>query len=80
MHGAAPGVGKGAEFKRGWRIVAADAVGTAFGISALPFYTLGVFVKPLGESFGWSRETVQWGFSVQMLGMVAVGWLYGAGS
>lgn len=69
--------GAGDEFRRGWRIVAAAAVGTAFGISALPFYTLGVFVKPIGAEFGWSRETVQWGFSVQMLGMLAVGWLYG---
>jgi len=65
------------EFKRGWAIIVAGAVGTAFGISALPFYTLGVFVKPVGEEFGWSRETVQWGFATQMLGMVLVGWLYG---
>lgn len=77
MHSDPEAASARAEFGRGWRIVAAGAVGTAFGISALPFYTLGVFVKPLGESFGWSRETVQWGFSVQMLGMVAVGWLYG---
>lgn len=66
-----------AEFRAGWRIVAAGAVGTAFGISALPFYTLGVFVKPVGAEFGWTREAVQLGFTAQMLGMVFVGWFYG---
>jgi MFS family permease len=65
------------EFGRGWRIVLAGAVGTAFGISALPFYTLGVFVKPVSAEFGWTREAVQWGFAVQMFGMVVVGWLFG---
>lgn len=65
------------EFRRGWRIVAAGAIGTAFGISALPFYTLGVFVKPIGAELGWTREAVQWGFAVQMFGMVVVGWLFG---
>ena len=65
------------EFRHGWRIVLAGAIGTAFGISALPFYTLGVFVKPVSAEFGWTREAVQWGFSVQMFGMVVVGWLFG---
>lgn len=65
------------EFRQGWRIVVAGAIGTAFGISALPFYTLGVFVKPVGAEFGWSRETVQWGFAWQMLGLLAIGWIYG---
>lgn len=65
------------EFRRGWRIIAAGAVGTAFGISALPFYTLGVFVKPVAAEFGWDRATVQAGFSMQMLALVFVGWLFG---
>jgi len=65
------------EFGRGWRVVLAGAIGVGFGISALPFYTLGVFVKPIGAEFGWSREEVQWGFAIQMLGVMLVGWLYG---
>ncbi len=65
------------EFAAGWRIVVAGLVGVMFGISALPFYTLGVFVRPLGDSFGWSREAIQWGFTVQMLGMLCVAWGYG---
>lgn len=69
--------GAASEFRRGWRIILGGAVGTAFGISALPFYTLGVFTKPIAADTGWSREAVQWGFSVQMLGMLLVGWLFG---
>lgn len=65
------------EFRRGWTIVLGAAIGTAFGISALPFYTLGVFVKPVGAEFGWDRATVQSGFSAQMLALVVVGWAYG---
>ncbi len=65
------------EFRAGWRILLAGLTGAMFGISALPFYTLGLFVKPLGEAFGWSREAVQWGFAVQMLGMLCVAWAYG---
>ncbi len=65
------------EFARGWRIVAGGAVGTMFGISALPFYTLGVFVKPIAAATGWSRQAIQSGIAVQMLTIVAVGWLYG---
>lgn len=65
------------EFKEGWTIVMASIVGVAFGITALPFYTLGVFVKPVSAEFGWGREAVQWGFAAQMFGLALVGWIYG---
>lgn len=67
-----------AELARGWTVILAAFAGAMFGISAIPFYTLGLFVKPVGEAFGWSRETVQWGFTAQMLGMLCVSWLWGA--
>jgi MFS family permease len=69
---------KRTEFARGWPVILAAFAGAMFGISAIPFYTLGLFVKPVGEAFGWSRETVQWGFTAQMLGMLCVSWLWGA--
>ncbi|MFN7173382.1 MAG: MFS transporter [Thermaurantiacus tibetensis] len=69
--------GAWAEVRRGWQVVLAGLVGVMFGISALPFYTLGVFVRPLEEAFGWSREAIQWGFTVQMLGMLCVAWALG---
>lgn len=67
-----------AEFGRGWRIIVGGAIGAAFSISALPFYTLGVFVKPIAAATGWSREAIQWGFAVQMLVLLSVSWLWGA--
>jgi MFS family permease len=65
------------EFARGWKPVAGGTMGMMFGISALPFYTLGVFVKPIQAETGWSREDVQLGFTVMKLGLVLCGWLWG---
>ncbi|WP_439533712.1 MFS transporter [Polymorphobacter sp.] len=66
-----------AEFARGWKTVAGGTVGMTFGISALPFYTLGVFVKPIQAQTGWSREEVQLGFAALMIGLLAFGWAWG---
>jgi len=66
-----------AEFGRGWRIIVGGAIGAAFSISALPFYTLGVFLKPIAAATGWSREAIQWGFAVQMLLLLSVSWIWG---
>ncbi|MCU0948706.1 MAG: MFS transporter [Porphyrobacter sp.] len=46
------------EFRAGWPVVAAAALGIGLGISPLPFYTIDVMVAPLGEEFGWSRGDV----------------------
>ncbi|MEM9705280.1 MAG: MFS transporter [Pseudomonadota bacterium] len=40
------------EFKTGWPVVAAAAVGVGLGLSPLPFYTIGVFIPPLMREFG----------------------------
>lgn len=49
------------EFRRGWRVVLAAAVGVGVGLSGLPFYTFGTFVKPLSDAFGWSRAEISAG-------------------
>ena len=46
------------EFKRGWPVVTAAAIGIGLGLSPLPFYTIDVMVGPLGAEFGWSRGDV----------------------
>ena len=46
------------EFRQGWPVVAAAAIGIGLGLSPLPFYTIDVMVGPLGEEFGWSRGDV----------------------
>ena len=40
------------EFKRGWPVLAAAAVGVGLGLSPLPFYTIGVMIPPLLQEFG----------------------------
>jgi MFS family permease len=47
-----------AEFKRGWPVVVASAVGIGLGMSPLPFYTIGVFAGPLAQEFGWGIDRV----------------------
>ncbi len=39
-----------------WPIALAAFLGIAGGVSALPYYTQGLFVGPLTHDFGWSRE------------------------
>lgn len=45
-----------AELRRGWPILLGCTLGIALGAAALPFYTAGVFVRPLQDAFGWSRS------------------------
>ncbi len=40
------------EFKRGWPVLSAAAVGVGLGLSPLPFYTIGVMIPPLLGEFG----------------------------
>lgn len=64
-------------FSGGWKMLLAGVIGMMLGISALPFYTLGVFAQPVADDFGWSRTMVFSGFSFQMAGTVMVAWLAG---
>jgi len=42
------------EFRRGWPIVLASMFGIAFGLSPMPFYTIGIFAPTLAREFHWS--------------------------
>ena len=42
------------EFRRGWPIVLAAMFGIAFGLSPMPFYTIGIFAPLLAHEFHWS--------------------------
>lgn len=48
-----------AEFRRGWPVLVAAALGTAFGASPIPFNSAGPFIKPLAAEFGWGRGDIQ---------------------
>jgi MFS family permease len=43
------------EFRDGWRTLLASTLGVGVGLTGAPFYTLGIFLGPLGAAFGWSR-------------------------
>ncbi len=62
-----------------WAIVLACGIGIGAGVTGIPFYTLGLFVQPLGAEFDWSRAQVQGMFTVfsvtGLLVVPLVGWL-----
>lgn len=44
------------EWKKGWLLVLAAAI--AQGVAISHFYTLGIFMKPLSDLYGWSRADI----------------------
>lgn len=75
-----PGNGEGTpseEWRRNWKVVAAAAVG--MGLLSLPTYSMGIFMKPIEDEFGWSRSAISashlfGGFAGVVLGPV-IGWV-----
>ncbi len=47
------------EFKRGWHIIVVAALGIGCGLSAMPFFTFGLFIGPIEAEYGWSRGEIQ---------------------
>lgn len=43
------------EFKRGFATLLGSFIGIAAGVSSSYFYSLGIFLKPVGADFGWTR-------------------------
>lgn len=73
------------ELRRGWLLILAACAGVTCSSVVLPFYSIGVLVKPLTEEFGWTRAQFQSSilFSASLGALIApvVGWLiyrYGA--
>ncbi len=56
------------EFRYGWTALLACLVGHAVGVHALPPYTIGLFVAPLQQEFGWSRTTISFGVTILTIG------------
>jgi len=67
------------EFRRdsAWRVVLAAWLGAAMGLTALPFFTLGLFAQPLALEFGWSRSVIQSGLTFSMIGVICSAWAAG---
>jgi MFS family permease len=58
------------EFARGWTVLLAATVGVGLGITGLPFYSFGQFVRPLTQEFGWNRGEISGGILCLMIGTV----------
>ena len=65
---------------RGWWVVAIAAVAMSTGPGQFAFGALGLFIKPLGEEFGWDRAqvslaatyfTIALAFSIPVIGQLA---------
>jgi MFS family permease len=48
----------------GWPVAVAAGVGVFVSFASVLVYTFGVFLKPLAEEFGWSRESVSAAFGI----------------
>ena len=55
----------------GWRVAAASGAGVLVGFGSLLVYTFGIFLKPLTEEFGWSRQAASLAFGIAAI-MIAV--------
>ncbi len=55
----------------GWRVAAASAVGVFVSFASVLVFTFGVFLKPLVEAFGWSREAASSAFGIAALTVAA---------
>ena len=53
-------------------MAAASSVGVFVSFASLLVYTFGVFLKPLAEEFGWSREAVSAAFAVAAMSVASV--------
>lgn len=68
------------EFRSDWGVVLASFAGLAFGVATLAVsYTIGVFIEPLSQEFGWSRAQILTAGTIVSLAVaglsLGVGWL-----
>jgi MFS family permease len=57
------------EFRAGWPVLLGCLIGVGIGMSSLPYYTFGVFLKELEASFGWSRTQIS---AAQTIGLMTI--------
>src|SRR3954469_14865962 len=67
------------ELSTGWPVLLAATLGCGAGLSSLPFYSLGTFIAPLQQEFGWARGEISAAFLYLTLTLAltapALGWL-----
>jgi MFS family permease len=55
----------------GWRVAAASGIGVFVSFASVLIYSFGIFLKPLTQTFSWSREAVSLAFGLAAM-MVAL--------
>lgn len=63
------------EFRAGWKVLVAAAIGIACGASPVPYNALGALTKPIAEDTGWNRGEIQASilfFSAAVIGLSLV--------
>ncbi|MFV8817645.1 MFS transporter [Haliea sp. E17] len=73
---ATPALSAGEEWKRYWLLVFACSVG--FSFHSVATYSIGLFMTPLSDEFGWSRAQISAGLSVAALLAIPLSPIVGA--
>jgi MFS family permease len=55
---------KRSEFRLGWKVLLASMLGVMCGASPIPFNTIGFFIGPLNEEFGWTFRDISIGITI----------------
>jgi MFS family permease len=64
---------QGQEYRRGWPVLLASAVGSGVGLAPIAAYSLGALIAPLVSAFGWTRAQVGAAALFQAFGMLIAG-------
>lgn len=55
--------------RKGWLLIAGCILGVAVCVIPVSILSLGVFMKPLGDEFGWGRAEISFALTILSLGM-----------
>lgn len=61
----------------GWRVALAASCGVFVSFASILVYTFGIFLKPLANEFGWSRQQISAAFGIAALALAACSPLLG---
>ena len=65
-----------AEWRKGWPLVLAGIVG--FGFYSVMIYSIGLFMQPIGDEFGWGRSQLSIGLSMASILSIPLSPIIGA--
>ena len=66
------------EFAKGWPVILACALGVGLGVTGLAYYSMSLFIGPLGKEFGWTRTEISGATFALLLGTILTSPLVGS--